>query len=450
MSEVIKIKKGLDIRLKGAAEKIYQTAPSSKTYAVKPPDFPGITPKLCKKPGEKVKAGDCLFFDKGRPDVKFTSPVSGEVSLIDRGERRRVLEVVVKADAELEYLDFGSADPDTLEPEKIISKLQESGLWPAIRQRPYATIANPEKKPKGIFISCFDSAPLAPDLDFALKGMVEEFQAGINVLKKLTGGKVHLGFNASYPPADTFKMARSVETHSFKGPHPAGSPGIQIHHIDPVNKGETVWYVNPQHVIQIGVLFQKGIYDASCVIALTGSEVKKPVYYKMISGASVEPLLSDNVSNIELRYLSGNVLTGSQINKIGHLGYYHNQVTVIPEGKHYEMVGWALPGFKKYSTSRSYWSWLVPNKRYRLDTNLNGGERAFVISGEYEKVFPMDILPVHLLKSILIDDIDQMEKLGIYEVAEEEFALCEYVCTSKINAQSIIRKGLETMIREVE
>ena len=450
MSEVIKIKKGLDIRLKGAAEKIYQTAQSSKTYAVKPPDFPGITPKLCKKPGEKVKAGDCLFFDKARPEVKFTSPVSGEVSLIDRGERRRVMEVVVKADPEVDYIDFGAADPDRLAPEQIIEKLQASGLWPAIRQRPYAIIARPEKKPEGIFISCFDSAPIAPDLDFALKGMTDEFQAGINVLKKLTDGKVHLGFNASYPPADTFKQAKGVESHSFKGPHPAGSPGIQIHHIDPINKGETAWYVHPQHVIQIGTLFTKGIYDASCVVALTGSEVKKPVYYKMISGASVEPLVSENVSDAELRYISGNVLTGTQINKIGHIGYYHNQVTVIPEGKHYEMLGWALPGFGKYSTSRSFWSWLMPNKQYRLHTNLNGGERAYVMSGEYERVFPMDIMPVQLVKSILIDDIDKMEKLGIFEVAEEEFALCEYVCTSKINVQSIIRKGLELMIREVE
>jgi Na+-transporting NADH:ubiquinone oxidoreductase subunit A len=450
MSEVIKIRRGLDIKIQGTAEKIILTAEKSKTYAVKPPDFPGLAPRLNLKPGAKVKAGDCLFYSKERPEIKFTSPVCGEVTLIDRGERRRILEVIVTAGKENDYIDFGAADPGGLDPAMIKEKIQLAGLWPAIRQRPYAVIANPDKKPKGIFISCFDSSPLAPDLDFTLKGQLKAFQAGIDALGKLTYGKIHLGLNALYPPADTFVNVAGIVLHYFKGPHPSGNPGIHIHHIDPVNKGETVWYIHPEHVIQIGNLFLKGIYDATRLVALTGSGVRKPVYYRMLSGASIEPLVSGNVSNAELRYISGNVLTGTQITKIGHLGYYSNQVTVIPEGKHFELLGWAMPGFKKYSASRSFWSWLAPHREYQLDTNLNGGERAFVMTGEYEKVLPMNIYPVYLLKAILAEDIDRMENLGIYEVAEEDFALCEFVCTSKINVQSIIRKGLEMMIREVE
>ena len=450
MPELIRIRRGLDIKLQGAAEKIILTTQKSKTFALKPSDFPGLLPRLNLKTGAKVKAGDCLFFDKNRPEIKFTSPVSGEVTLIDRGERRRILEVVVTAGKDMEYIDFGAADPGTLDSGQIMEKIQLAGLWPAIRQRPYAVIANPAKKPKGIFISCFDTSPLAPDLDFTLKGHINEFQAGLDALGRLTEGKIHLGLNGQYPPADTFTNVKGVEVHYFSGPHPAGNPGIQIHHIDPVNKGETVWYIDPEHVIQIGTLFLKGIYDASRLVALTGSEVKKPVYYRMLSGASIEPIVSGNISDAELRYISGDVLTGALITKTGHLGYYHNQITIIPEGKHYELLGWARPGFKKYSTSRSFWSWLSPGAKYRMDTNLNGSERAFVMTGEYDRVLPMDIYPVHLLKAILAEDIDKMEQLGIYEVAEEDLALCEFVCTSKINVQSIIRRGLEMMIREVE
>ena len=338
MPEVIKIRRGLDIKIQGAAEKIILTAEKSKTYAVKPPDFPCMTARLNVKAGAKVKAGDCLFYCKDRPQIKFASPVSGEVTSIERGERRKILEVVVTADREIEYTDFGTTDPSKLEPDQIAEKIQNAGLWPVIKQRPYAMIANPSKKPKSIFISCFDSSPLAPDLDFALKGQSVAFQAGLDALAKLTDGKVHLGLNGKYPPADTFINARGAEMHYFSGPHPAGNPGIHIHHIDPVNKGESVWYVHPEHVIQIGNLFLKGIYDASRLVALTGSEVKKPVYYKMLSGASVEPVVSGNVTGTELRYISGNVLTGSQISRTGYLGFYHNQITVIPEGKHYELL----------------------------------------------------------------------------------------------------------------
>jgi Na+-transporting NADH:ubiquinone oxidoreductase subunit A len=450
MSKVIKIKKGLDIKLKGSADKILSNVQPSSTYAVKPTDFPGIVPKLAARPGDKVKAGSILFFDKLRPEVKFTSPVSGEVKAINRGERRKIMEIVVEADGRNEYEEFGAADPGNLDREQIVKKIQDAGLWPSIRQRPYAVIARSQSEPKAIFISGFDSAPLAPDMDFVVKGNDSAFQTGIDVLNKLTVGEVHLSLHADYTADEVFTKASGVSRHYFKGPHPAGNPGVQIHHIDPVNKDEVVWYVQPPEVIMIGRLFEQGIYDATRVIAICGSEVKKPRYFKVLGGTSIEPYVLDNVNPGELRYISGNALTGSKIHKIGYLGYYDSQVTVLPEGKYYEMLGWIMPGFKKFSVSRSFPSWLMPGKEYKVDTNLKGGERPFVQNGEYEKVLPMNIYPMHLLKAILVDDIEKMEQLGIYEVAEEDFALCEFVCPSKIDIQSIIRQGIDLMIKELE
>lgn len=450
MSKVINIKKGLDIKLKGAAEKIISNVQPSSTFAVKPIDFPGVVPKLVARPGDKVKAGTILFFDKVHPEVKFASPVSGEVKAINRGERRRILEVVVEADGKNEYEEFGAADPGKLDQEQIIKKILDAGLWPSIRQRPYAVIARSQSEPKAIFISGFNTAPLSPDMDFMVKGNNSAFQTGINALNKLTRGEVHLSLQSEYPADEVFTQASGVTLHYFKGPHPAGNPGVQIHHIDPVNKDEVVWCIQPQEVIMIGRLFEQGIYDAARVIALTGSEVKKPRYFKVLSGTCIEPYVLDNVNSGALRYISGNALTGSKINKIGYLGYYDSQVTVLPEGNYYEMFGWIAPGFKKLSVSRSFPSWLTPGKEYKVDTNLKGGERPFVVTGEYEKVLPMNIYPMHLLKAILVDDIEKMEQLGIFEVAEEDFALCEFVCPSKIEIQSIIRQGIDLMIKELE
>ncbi|MDY6801374.1 MAG: Na(+)-translocating NADH-quinone reductase subunit A [Bacteroidota bacterium] len=450
MSNVIKIKKGLDIKLVGTAEKILKKAEQAETYAVKPTDFQGIRPKLLVKTGDKVKAGTPLFFDKFQPEVQFTSPVSGEVIEINRGERRMILEVVVKADPEIEYESFDVPDTKRLTRGEIIAVLQQSGLWPAIRQRPYSIIARADDIPKAIFISAFDSAPLAPDMDYIVKEYGDEFQQGIDILSKLTDGKIHLSLNAEYSPADTYTKLKGVDFHYFKGPHPAGNVGVQINKIDPINKGEVVWYTYPQEIIMIGRLFNKGIYDASKIIALTGSEVIHPKYYRIISGASIANLVKGNVTeNKPLRYISGNVLTGSKIYSKGYVGYYDNMITVIPEGDYYEMLGWAKPGFNKFSASRAVLSWLIPGRKFKLDTNLHGGQRAYVMTGEYEKVFPMDIYPVQLIKAIMIEDIDLMEKLGIYEVAEEDFALCEYVCTSKTEVQSIIRKGLDLMRKEM-
>lgn len=442
MSSVIKIKKGLNINLVGAAEKTISTLALPETFAIKPPDFTGVTPKLLVKEGDEVLAGTSLFFDKANEAIKFSSPVSGEVVEIVRGEKRKILEIKILADKEIRYQNFTK--------DNIISTLLESGAWPLIRQRPFGIIANPAEKPKSIFISAFDSNPLAPDLDFIFQNCESEFQAGLEALQKLTDGKIHLNIKAGSTSSPVFSNAKGVIINKISGPHPAGNVGVQIHHIDAVNKGEVVWCVNPQDVLIIGRLFKDGKFDASRIIALAGSRIKNPKYYKTIIGASVKHLLNDGgLQDGENRIVSGNVLSGKQISTEGYLGFYDSQITVIPEGNEPEFIGWLKPGFDKLSNSRAYFSWLFPNKKHDLNTNLHGEERPFVMSGQYEEVFPMDIYPVQLLKSILVDDIEMMEKLGIYEVVEEDFALCEFVCTSKIESQHIIRKGLDIIRKEL-
>lgn len=447
MSEVIKIRKGLDIKLLGKAENTLQSVDNTGLFAIKPTDFHNITPKMDVKVGDEVKCGSPLFHDKYNENLYYTSPVSGKVSAINRGERRRILEVVVESDGKQETVSFKSGNPGSFSKEDIISNLLQSGCWPFVRQRPYGIIANPKDTPMSIHVSGFDTAPLAPDYDFVLQNQLDDFQAGIDALAKLTDGKVHLNLQAG--SASPLKKIKNTAQTEFAGPHPAGNVGIQIHHIRPINKGDMIWYVNPQDVATIGRLFTQGVFDSTRVVALAGSEVNKPQYFKTRIGASIEPMVKNNVKEGDLRYISGNVLTGEAIFKNGFIGYYDSGVSVIPEGNFAEMFGWALPGFGKFSTSRTFFSWLTPNKEYRLNTNFHGGERAFVMVGEYNKVFPMDILPVELLKAILVDDIDKMEQLGIYEVTEEDMALCEFVCTSKIEVQQILRKGLNTMIKEL-
>lgn len=448
MSEVIKLRKGLNIKLKGKAEMILDTAPMPEVYALKPTDFQGLTPKLSVKPGQEVKAGDPLFYDKYYPEILFTSPVGGTVTSVNRGERRKILEVLVQVNENAGYAEFTKADPLSLAPEKIREQLLQSGVWPFIRRRPYGTIARPDETPKAIFVSCFDTAPLAPDYEFILKGAEQTFQTGINALSKLTTGKVHLGISADNA-SSIFQAVKNAEVHRFDGPHPAGNVGIQIHHISPVNKGEVVWTVNPQDVLFIGRLFETGRVDFSKTIALTGSEVTRPRYLKTRLGAVLTPLLEGNLNEGNLRVISGNVLTGQKVAPYNFLGFYDSQITVIPEGDEYEFMGWAAPGIDKFSASKTFLSTLFPKKEYRLNANLHGGERAFVLTGQYEKLLPMDILPVYLLKAILVNDIDKMERLGIYEVVEEDLALCEYACTSKIKVQEILRKGINVMMKEL-
>jgi len=447
MSKTIKLNKGLNINLQGVPVENLANSGTSITYAIKPTDFPGLIPKIVIKPGFEVKAGSVLFIDKYNPEIKFTSPVSGRVKEIERGERRRVLRIIIEAESEIRYDDFGKKDINSLNSNDIKKTLLDSGTWTFIRKRPYAVVANPEEEPKSIFISGFDNAPLAPNYDFIIKENTKEFQAGIDVISKLTEGKVNL--NISDKTGSVYSNITEVEKNTFIGKHPSSTIGTQINHIDPLNKGEVIWYINPQDVIIIGRLFTEGKYDARKIVALTGSEVNKPMYYNTIIGASINSITENNVKEGNNRYISGNVLTGTKVNKNGYIGFYDSQLTIIPEGDYYEFFGWIAPRFKKFSMSKLYFSWLMPNKKYALDTNINGGERAFVVSEQYEKVVPMDIYPVELLKACLAEDIDKMEQLGIYEVAEDDFALCDFVCTSKIETQDIIRKGINLMIKEL-
>lgn len=449
MSEYIKINRGLNLKLIGEAVKSIQDMPIADIFAIKPNEFTGLTPKLLVKVGDNVFAGTPLFCNKNNESIKVSSPVSGEVVEILRGEKRAILEIKILADREIKYIPFNKSNLNDLKREAVVEKLLNSGAWSFIRQRPYGVIANPIENPKSIFISAFDSNPMAPDNDFIMSGREVDFQTGLDALKKLTDGKVHLNVPLKPVPASIFSNAKSVQINKISGPHPAGNVGIQIHHIDPVNKGEMVWHINPQDILIIGKLFNEGIFDATRIIALTGSQVNTPKYYKTIVGCSIKSIIADGgLKKAENRIISGNILSGNQIPVDGYLGFYDSQITVIPEGHEFEFMGWLTPGLNKFSMSRTFFSWLTPDKKYDMNTNLHGEERPFVMTGQYEKVFPMDIYPVQLLKSIMIEDIDMMEKLGIYEVAEEDFALCEFVCTSKIKSQDIIRHGLDIVRRE--
>ncbi|MBN2637734.1 MAG: Na(+)-translocating NADH-quinone reductase subunit A [Bacteroidales bacterium] len=448
MSTIYSIKKGLDIKLLGGAEKTVVDL-NSRLFALRPDDFVGCFPKMLVKVGDEVKAGTPLFFDKYRDEIYFTSPVSGKVLDIRRGEKRKILEVVVESDGKNESLDFGKSDIASLKREDVVEKMLKSGVWPVLRQRPYSTIAKSVDVPKAIFVSAFDSAPLAPDFDLFLHGYGKEFQAGLDALTKLTSGKVHLNVHKKKTLSKEFLEAKNVQINTFQGPHPSGNVSVHISRIDPLNKGEVVWYISAQDVLTVGRLFLTGQYDSSCMVALTGSEVKNPRYYKTRKGASVTHMLQDNVKEGNLRYISGNVLTGSVIEKDGFVGFYNSHVTVIPEGDYYEFMGWLAPGFSKFSISKTFPSFLFPNKKYRLDSNVHGGPRAFVATGIFEKVFPFDIYPMQLIKAIMVQDIDLMENLGIYEVDEEDFALCEVVDVSKTEIQKVVREGLDLMRKEM-
>lgn len=452
MSKVIRLKKGLDIKLIGASEKVLVNAPAAETYAVKPADFAGLTPKLLVQEGDAVKAGTPLFFDKYRPEVLFASPVSGRVSAIVRGEKRKLLEVVVTPDGQNASEEFPVEDADRLSRDRIIDLMLASGLWPMMIQRPYGIVADPKQTPKAVFVSGFNTAPLAPDADFILLNREEDFAFGMKMLGKLTTGLVNLGISEN-SSSKVFRKLPDVQVTEFSGPHPAGNVGIQIHHVSPVVKGDLVWTMDLQHVITLGKFFRTGKVDMTKIVNLAGSEVLKPKYYRLISGARIDSVTAGSIKKQEkdqaARYISGDVLTGRKVEETGHLGFYSNMISVIPEGHFYEMFGWAAPRFDKFSASRAYFSWLTPNRKYDLNTNLNGAHRPFVMSGQYEKVLPMDIYPVYLLKAILAGDIDKMENLGIYEVIEEDLALCEFVCTSKTEVQHILRQGIDQMIKEL-
>lgn len=450
MLQVIKLKKGLDILLEGEAKRELTRLPLVHAYALKPEDFPGVTPKLLVRVDDEVKVGTPLFFDKYRPQILFTSPVSGKVSAIVRGEKRKILEVVITPEAEQVYETFDVPAIEATDREQIKALMLKAGLWPMIIQRPFGIVANPQDTPKSIFVSGFDSAPLAPDMNFVLENEAENLETGFALLGKLTDGKVYLGLKNG--TSGVLNQVKNAEIRLFEGPHPAGNVGVQIHHIDPINKGDVVWTVDVQHVAMIGRFFRTGRVDMSKIVALTGSETAQPRYFSVITGLPINSIVRQKELRSQtekVRIISGNVLTGRRVEPEGYLGFYSNQVTVIPEGDTYEFLGWGMPRLNKFSVSRSYFSWLSPKKHYRLDTNMNGGVRAYVVTGLYDKYLPMDIYPLYLLKAILAGDIDKMENLGIYEVIEEDFALCEFVDPSKTEMQAIIRQGIDLMIKEL-
>ncbi|WP_282030653.1 Na(+)-translocating NADH-quinone reductase subunit A [Winogradskyella eximia] len=449
MSKDIKIKKGLDIKLVGEAEKATENAIISNFYSIRPEDFHTIIPKLVAKEGTRVKAGETLFYNKDNEAMKFVSPVSGEVTEVQRGPRRRIDAVKITADKEQTYLDHGKFDLNS-DAEKTKAHLLATGCWSFIKQRPYDVVAKADSTPKAIFISGYASAPLAADLDYTLTGKEAELQAAVTALAKLTEGGVHVsvGKNSNSPLANL----QNTITHKVSGPHPSGNVGTLINKVNPVNKGETVWTVNAQDLVIIGELLITGKFNAERIIALAGSSVKKPRYFRTKLGSEIATMIYDNGVEREGndRIISGNVLTGKQVQPDGYLDYYSNVITVIPEGDDYELFGWNKPVFNKISTSRAMtFSWLNPKKKYDLNTNTNGEHRAFVTTGTYEEVFPLDIYPMQILKACMYKDLDEMEALGMYEVAPEDFALTEFVCVSKQPHQKIIREGLDLMLKEI-
>jgi Na+-transporting NADH:ubiquinone oxidoreductase subunit A len=452
MGKFIRLKKGFDINLAGKATPKIATIDQPETFAIKPTDFHGIyMPRVVVKEGDNVKAGSILFHDKKHEEVVFTAPVSGEIVEVKRGEKRKLLEVIILADKSIEYVQFDKysvSDISGLTHEKAQQQMLASGVWVNLVQRPFGIVADPAEKPKAIYISGFDSGPLAPDYNLLFKGQEQFFQVGVDVLKKFTNGHIHVNVHSEREISPVFSQVKGVELNKFSGPHPSGCVGVQIHHLDPIGKRDVVWTINPNGVIQIGRLFLSGVYDTSRMLAVAGSEIREPQYYKTYTGASVKKFIENNLKQDHVRVVSGNVLTGTRIEKDGYVGFFDHLVTVIPEGDYYEFLGWIKPTTAKLSFHRAFGllSFLSPKKEFVLDSNARGEPRAFVQTGVFEKVTPMDILPTHLIKSIIAEDYDEMEALGIYEVIEEDLALCEFVDVSKHNIQSILREGIDLML----
>lgn len=448
---VLNLRRGFDIKLEGEAEKQIDPGFQANTFAVQPGNFIGMLPipKVEVEVGQTVKAGDPLFYDKTRPDIKYVAPVSGEVIAVNRGEKRSIKEVVILADKNIQYREIPAFDLEKGSREELVKFLVDFGGWSLIRQRPFNVVPDTNEVPRDIFISTFDTAPLAPDLNFVVEGKGEAFQKGLDVLNKLTEGKIYLGLDArrEQAPSAVFTQAQGVEKYWFTGKHPAGNVGIQIHHINPITPKDKVWVLGVQDVITLGALFSERRYNAERVVALTGVELKKPAYVRTYLGANIGELIKENLKNDHVRIISGDVLSGEKKEATEFLNFHDDQITVVEEGDYYEMFGWLLPLKPRPSLSWTYPNFMFPDVKFKADTNTHGEERAFVVTGQYEAVLPMDIYPQHLFKAILANDFEQMEGLGIHELSEEDVALCEFVCTSKQPLQHILRQGLD-VIRE--
>ena len=445
MANVIKLRKGLDINLKGKAEEKKIQLKSNGKYALVPDDFEGVVPKVVVKEGDKVLAGDALFVNKNYPTVKFASPVSGTVAAVERGDRRKVISIRVDADVKQEYKDFGVKDVAKMSGDDVKALLLDAGLFGYINQLPYAVSTNPDTTPKAIFVSALRDKPLAANFDFELKGQEKDFQAGLTALSKMAKTYLGVGLHSS------MENYRDVEVNVFDGKCPAGNVGVQVNHIDPVNKGEVVWTIgDPTVVLFIGRLLNTGRVNLTRTVALAGSEVNSPAYADMLVGQEIATLVSNSYdADRSVRIINGNPLTGRPTTKDGFLAAHTSEITIIPEGDdNDEMFGWIMPRFKQFSSNRSYFSWLCGRKQYALDARVKGGERHIIMSGEYDKVLPMDIYGEYLIKAIIAGDIDRQEALGIYEVSPEDFALAEFVDSSKLELQRIVREGLTILRKE--
>ena len=449
MPNIITIKKGLTLNMKGKAQET-QLAPvaSASSYALSPDDYIGFVPKVIVQPGDRVLAGDTLMYHKQIPELKLTSPVSGEVVAVHRGAKRKVLSVEVKPDTTIEYKHFDTAGVKGMERSKVLSLLLESGMFSFFKQRPYDRLANPNAEPRDIFVTANFTAPLAPKFSYLVQGREDELQLALDALTKLTTGKVYVGVAPGELPG-----LQGVERVEVRGPHPAGLVGVLINHIAPVNKEEVVWTLKATDLLVIGRFLKTGQVDYSRTIALTGSEAKETGYVKVLPGARFQEVLAGRLGKRgeHERIIEGDVFTGVKVDEEHErMSLGIDQISIIPEGDDvHELFGWALPRLKEYSHSRSYFSWLMPKREYTLDARIKGGRRAMIMSGEYDQVFPMDIYPEYLLKSIITFNINDMEARGIYEVAPEDFSVCEFVDTSKIPLQQIVRQGLDELYKEM-
>ena len=449
MPNIITIKKGLTLNLKGkAAETQLAAAQRTESYAVVPDDYIGFVPKVIVHPGDKVLAGDALLCHKGVPELCLTSPVSGEVIAINRGAKRKVLSVEVRPDATTEYKSFATAGVEKMQRSEVLALLLESGMFSFFKQRPYDRLANPLTEPRDIFVTANFTAPLAPRFGYLAQGREDELQLALTALTKLTTGKVYLGV----APGELTGVT-GVERVEVRGPHPAGLVGTLINHTAPINKEETVWTLKASDLLVIGRFLKTGKVDFSRTIALTGSEAKETGYLTVLPGARFTEALAGRLGKKgeHERVIEGDVFSGVKVDEEhDRMSYSIDQITIIPEGDDvHEVFGWAMPRLNQYSHSRSYFSWLMPKKEYVLDARIKGGRRAMIMSGEYDRVFPMDIYPEFLLKSIIAFNINDMEARGIYEVAPEDFSVCEFVDTSKIPLQQIVRQGLDELYKEM-
>ena len=451
MSKNIVLKKGLNIPIAGEAELRVSKAIAPGIVAVCPTDFKGLLPRLLVKEGDSVLCGSPVIADKKNPDILLASPVSGTVKELVRGDKRKLLAVLIEADDEQKCVDFSKKDVDGLDADAVRSAILQAGLWPWIVQRPYGILANPLETPRDIFVSAFNSAPLAADSEFCYDSEAKAIQAGVSALAKLSAGKVHLSLEAGREHSPLARL-QNAEIHFFKGKHPAGNVGVQIANIKPIQKGETVWTVSLAGLAAIGKLFVKGRYDVSRKVAVCGPMAIEPSYIQTVPGMPMKTLAPFYGNLPEgIRFISGDVLSGRNVGEAGYLGFFDDQITLIREGVDKELLGWARPlRCKQYSRDHSYFSWLTPWRKYEMDTNLHGGPRAFLMNdGYYSKVLPMDIYPVYLAKACLASDIDKMERFGIYEVLPEDLATCEFIDPSKNNIQDIIAQGIDLMLKEM-